>query len=103
MHWNVVYLEHVENWLMDLEKDQFKSVSKEVKLLELSGNQLRLPHSKTLGSGLFELRERKYGLRIYYTFSGNELIVLMQAGDKSTQERDIAKARNLLKKYKGTK
>jgi len=57
MRWNVVYLEQVESWLLDLDKDQFKSVSKEIRLLELSGNQLRLPHSRALGAGLFELCE----------------------------------------------
>jgi len=79
----------VEAWLDNLTKDQFRSVAKEIKLLELCGNQLRLPHSKSLGQGLFELRERKFGFRIYYTFCKNRVIVLLAAGNKKTQKKDI--------------
>lgn len=58
----------IEQWFDALSKEQFKSVAKELKLLELCGNMLKLPHSRSLKQGLFELRERKYGLRIYYAF-----------------------------------
>ena len=86
----------VERWLDQLEKDQFKSISKELELLELCGNQLKLPHSKTLGKGLFELRERRFGFRIYYCFEGEYIIVLLTAGDKKSQENDIKIARKRL-------
>ena len=55
-------------------------------------NRLRLPHSRPLGQGMFELRERGYGYRIYYTFR-REVIVLLTAGDKGTQAKDIRIAR----------
>ena len=87
----------VESWLDSLSREQLKSVAKELLLLELSGSLLRLPHSRSLGSGLFELRERRFGFRVYYGFAGERKIVLLQAGDKSTQERDILKARAYLK------
>ena len=32
------------------------------------------------------------GYRIYYTMRGDELIILLVGGDKSTQQRDIEKA-----------
>ncbi|MCK4607933.1 MAG: type II toxin-antitoxin system RelE/ParE family toxin [Gammaproteobacteria bacterium] len=79
---------------------QLKSAAKEVRLLELCGSQLKLPHSKSLGQWLFELRERRFGLRIYYCFELDKLIVLLNAGDKKTQSRDIKKARELYQKYK---
>ncbi|MDA0911837.1 MAG: type II toxin-antitoxin system RelE/ParE family toxin [Proteobacteria bacterium] len=66
--WEIKYLEIVEKWLDALTIPQYKSVAKELKLLEMCGNKLKLPHSKTLGGGLFELRERKFGYRIYYKF-----------------------------------
>lgn len=47
-------------------KEEFKSLARELKLLESCGNALRLPHSRALGKGLFELRSRKFGYRIYY-------------------------------------
>ncbi len=86
----------VEKWLLDLPNDQFKSVAKEIRILKEIGNELRLPHSKSLGEGLFELRERRYGYRIYYGFKDKKLIILVAAGDKTSQERDIKTARKRL-------
>tara|TARA_R110002167_G_scaffold355156_1_gene569403 strand:- start:4194 stop:4511 length:318 start_codon:yes stop_codon:yes gene_type:complete len=98
--WNVIYLESVESWLDSLSKQQLKSIAKELRLLELCGNDLRLPHSKSLGQGLFELRERKFGYRIYYGFEQGRVIILLNAGDKSSQNRDIKVAREALKEQK---
>ncbi len=86
----------VEKWLDQLENDQFKSVSKELELLELCGTQLKLPHSKALGKGLFELRERRFGFRIYYCFEGEYIIILLAAGNKKSQDHDIKIARKRL-------
>jgi putative addiction module killer protein len=88
----------IEAFFDQLTKEQFKSIAKELKLLELCGNTLRLPHSKSLGRGLFELRERKFGYRIYYTFCKNQIIILLNGGDKSSQKRDIKRAKELLAK-----
>lgn len=66
-------------------------------MLERCGNSLRLPHSKALGDGLFELRERAYGYRIYYGFLPNNTIVMLQAGDKGSQKRDIRLSSERLK------
>lgn len=86
----------VENWLDSLTDDQFKSIAKEMKLLELCCNSLKLPHSRSLKNGLFELRERQYGLRIYYTFFRDKIILLLAAGNKKTQKKDIDAARHRL-------
>ena len=102
MTWEIVYVtdeetsSSVEKWLNNLSKEMFKSITKELMLLSLAGNQLRLPHSKSLGNGLFELRERNYGLRIYYTFRPGKIIFLLLAGNKETQEMDIRIARKKL-------
>ncbi len=101
MSWNIDFTDFVEEWLNDLTLQQLKSVAKEMRLLELSGHELRLPHSKSLGQGLFELRERKFGYRMYYTFDQGKVIILLYAGDKTSQKKDIVKARDILKKYKG--
>lgn len=101
-HWEVVYWDNyknkssVEEWLDSLSHEQLKSVAKEMKLLELSGNQLKLPHSRSLKEGLFELRERKFGYRVYYTFLPNKIILMLHAGDKKTQAKDIQIARRRL-------
>ncbi len=36
------------------------------------------------------------GLRIYYTFRGEKIILLLTGGDKSSQAKDIAKAEQIL-------
>ena len=82
----------IERLFDQLTDEQFKSVAKEIKLLELCGNTLRLPHGRAIGKGLFELRERKFGYRIYYVFIKNRVIVLLHAGNKSTQKKDIKAA-----------
>ncbi|MGE0009634.1 MAG: type II toxin-antitoxin system RelE/ParE family toxin [Candidatus Babeliales bacterium] len=86
----------IEKWLDKLTKEQFKAISKELRMLGFAGNTLRLPHSKALGQGLFELREYKFGYRMYYGFQGNCIIIVLAAGDKSSQERDIRIARDRL-------
>lgn len=100
MDWKIVYLDTLEKWMSQLNKIQLKSLAKELKLLELCGNKIKLPHSKSIGSGLFELRERKFGLRIYYTYSNGNIIVLLHAGNKKSQDKDKKIAKKLLKQHK---
>src|SRR3990167_6213536 len=101
MAWKIKYLDSVESWLGSLNKPQLKSIAKELRLVELCGNELKLPHSKSLGGGLFELRERRFGLRIYYCFDQEQVVLLLHAGDKGTQTKDIKMAKNLLAKVRG--
>jgi putative addiction module killer protein len=83
------------NWLSDL-KD--KVVKRQV-LARLS----RVENGyfgdiKTLTSDLFELRcFFGGGLRIYYTVKNQQVVLLLVGGDKSSQSRDIEKAKNILK------
>jgi len=88
----------VERWLQKLTHEHFKAVFKKLKLLEKMGNDLKLPHSRPLGKGLFELREFNYGYRVYYGFYKDKLIILLHAGDKDTQQKDIKVARGRLAK-----
>lgn len=82
----------VEYWLNQLDEQQLECVTEEIDLLKLYGNSLKMPHSKPLKKGLFELRERKYGFRIYYCFLPQQTIFLLIAGDKVSQDKDIKKA-----------
>ena len=53
---------------------------------------------KTINANFFELRMFfGPGFRVYYTIQGYEIIFLLAGGDKSSQEKDIAKAKELLK------
>lgn len=51
---------------------------------------------KSVGDGVSEMRvDVGPGYRLYYTRRGQELIVLLIGGDKSTQDRDIKRARKM--------
>jgi putative addiction module killer protein len=51
---------------------------------------------KPIGADLFELRFFfGPGYRIYYVVRGERIIVLLNGGDKSSQARDIEKAKRL--------
>lgn len=53
---------------------------------------------KTINANLFELRMFfGSGFRVYYTIQEREIIFLLAGGDKSSQKKDVAKARELLK------
>ena len=53
---------------------------------------------KSVGERVYEMRvDMGTGYRLYYTMRGNELIILLVGGDKSTQQRDIEKAIEMAK------
>ncbi|BBH54690.1 type II toxin-antitoxin system RelE/ParE family toxin [Fluviispira sanaruensis] len=87
----------VQDWFAKLAKPDQKEIAKLLGLLEIFGYELALPHAKNLGGGIYELRAKAKGAgyRVYYTFKNDKIIILLVAGDKSTQQRDIEKARNL--------
>jgi putative addiction module killer protein len=54
--------------------------------------------SVPVGEGISEMRVHcGPGYRVYYKDTGREIIILLCGGDKSTQEADIAKAKELAK------
>ena len=59
-----------------------------------------LGHVKSVGDGVSELRwHLGPGYRVYFCRRGNQIIVLLAGGNKSTQVRDIARAKQLAKEY----
>jgi len=58
--------------------------------------------SKPVGQGVSEMRvDYGPGYRLYYVQRGQTLIVLLCGGDKSSQARDIVRAKFLAGQWKG--
>jgi len=49
---------------------------------------------------VFELRiAQGPGLRVYYGLQGQQVVILLDGGDKSTQARDIRRAQQLWQQF----
>ena len=88
----------IEAWPVDVVADYARIVE----LLIEYGPNLRLPHSRAFGGGLFELRPRgKSGIgRAFYCFVIGRWIVILHAFIKKSQEtpeQDIKLARKRMK------
>ena len=63
-----------------------------------------LGDNSSVGDGVFELKiDFGPGYRVYYGLEGSELIVLLIAGDKSSQSKDISKAKEFWSSHKNEK
>ena len=59
---------------------------------------------KSIGAGLYELRLNfEAGYRIYYGRDGSDIVVLLAAGSKNRQSRDISLAEALWSAYRQEK
>ena len=87
--------EQFDDWMNDLRDTNAKSrINNRLKHVEL-GN---LGDSKSVGDGVFEMRiDYGPGYRLYYMNVNDEVIFLLIGGDKSTQQRDIEKAKEIKK------
>jgi putative addiction module killer protein len=56
---------------------------------------------RSLGKGLSELRiDVGPGYRVYFAIEGKSVVLLLFAGDKATQQKDIRRAREYLADYR---
>ena len=84
-------------WLLKLKDNRGKvSILRRIKRIE-QGN---FGDHKSVGGRVSELRiTTGAGYRVYYTQRGEEIIILLIGGDKSSQSKDIEKAKELAKEY----
>ena len=79
-------------WQNSLQKTDKLIVYKRLERLKL-GNY---GDYKSVGDGILELRFNQ-GFRIYFTEIDNIIVLLICGGDKSTQQKDIEKAKTIKK------
>jgi len=89
--------DYFSKWLMRLKDIKGKvSIIRRIKRVQ-NGN---FGDYKSLGDNISELRIKVgAGYRVYYTQIDNQIIILLVGGDKSTQSKDIKKAKNMAKEY----
>lgn len=88
----------VQSWPVDVLADYARLIE----LLAEHGPNLRLPHSRALGAGLFELRPRgRSGIgRAFYCFVVSQRVVVVHAFIKKSQQtpdRELQLARKRAK------
>ena len=66
-----------------------------LRLLATDGAAVRLPHSRALGDGLFELRGRASGVRLFYMFRPGRRIVVLDGVIKKRDELPAAVLRRV--------
>ena len=91
-------LAEIEIWPVDVLADYARLLE----LLTEHGPSLRLPHSRAMGDGLFELRPRGRSVigRAFYCFLVGRRVVVLHAFVKKTPQtpdRDLKLARKRLK------
>lgn len=100
--WSVQYFNariqrEIEGWPVGIYADYLKLIQ----LMEDHGADLRMPHSRAMGQGLFELRckgPEGIGRAFYCTMVGREIVIL-HSFIKKTQEtpaKELAIARKRL-------
>ena len=86
--------DYFDKWLKKLKDIRAKAkILTRLKNAEL-GN---LGDYKSLGGGISEMKiDYGPGYRLYFTISQRTIIILLIGGDKSTQAKDIKRARKIL-------
>lgn len=97
MLWTVDFSEEVREWYLGLTPAGKAAVDRIATRLESVGNQLRMPHSRPLGDGLYELRFtcENVARRITYVFEPQRRAVTLTTFRKQKQNErgEVLRAR----------
>ena len=93
MNYLIQKTEEFDNWLLKL-RDRRAKAKIIIRLQRVQeGN---FDDHKSVGGGVSELRITEgAGYRLYYTIQGDVIVIMLAGGDKSTQQQDIEKAKQL--------
>ena len=88
-----------DKWLRKLKDLNAKAkILFRIQKLEIDGH---FGDCKSIGDGIREMRVNfAKGYRIYFIEKSGKIIVLLIGGDKSTQQKDIERAKEIYKKMK---
>jgi phage-related protein len=105
-HWQIVYFnDRVQKDVLSMPSGILADYLRLTEAMALYGADLRMPHSRALGAGLFELRPKgPEGIgRVFYCTQVGRVIVILHSFIKKTQETpdaDMRMARKRLKEVK---
>lgn len=90
-----------EEFILSLDTKMQAKMFRELELLETFGNELREPHSKPLGDGIYEIRAKVASdiTRVLYFFVVNKKIILTNGFVKKTRKTPDSEI-TLAKKYR---
>jgi len=97
--WTVILSEEVARWYLQQPPADRRVVDRMIAMLATEGNHLRMPHSRSLGDGLLELRfaimQATVEQRITYAFDTGRMVIMLTTFRKTRQreDREIARAR----------
>jgi phage-related protein len=92
----------IQDFILKLETSVIVRIDHMINRLGMYGNELKMPHSKALGNGLFELRILgKKQVRIIYTFHEGAAVLLHAFVKKSwtIPGKELRYAQKAIKEY----
>jgi len=91
--------DNFDKWLRKL-KD-LRAKAKILFRIQKIENDEHFGDCEPVGNGILELKiDYAKGYRVYFKESDGKIIILLIGGDKSNQQRDIEKAKEILKRIK---
>ena len=88
-----------DKWFRKL--NDLRAKAKILVRLQKLENEEHFGDCKPVGNGIRELKiNYAKGYRIYFKETDGKIVILLIGGDKSTQQRDIEKAKEILDKLK---
>lgn len=94
----ILQTDEFSNWLRRMRDANARArINVRIRRISLTGN---FGDTRSVGDGVYELRiDYGPGYRVNYSRRGREAILLLMGGDKSSQQKDIDKAKKLNAEY----